>query len=99
VALLIKADGTEEQITPAGDNGRLTYDQIRKLIGGGYVEHVQTDPDKAQGNGHVYLDEEGKLKGFPHNAKATKMSVYTQPGDVLVGDVLFCTTAEDMSDG
>jgi len=98
MALLIKADGTEETIIPAGDNGHLTYDQIRKAIGGGYVEHVETDPEQAQGFRHIYMDEEGKLKSFPLNEKATMMSAYTMPGDMLVGDVLFCTDEENMGD-
>lgn len=98
MALLIKADGTEETIVPAGDNGRLTYDQIREAIGGGYVEHVETDPERAQGFSHIWLDEEGKMKGFPLNEKATLLSFYTMPGDMLVGDVLFCTDEENMSD-
>lgn len=96
MALLIKADGTEETILPAGDDGHLTYDQIRKAIGGGYVEHVETDPDQAKGFRHIYMDEEGKLKRFPVNERATELSVWTAPGDMLVGDVIFCTDEEDM---
>jgi hypothetical protein len=98
MALLIKADGTEETIVPAGDNGRVTYDQVRELIGGGYVEHVDTDPARARGFSHIWLDEEGKMKRFPLNEEATRLSVYTMPGDMLVGDVLFCTDEENMGD-
>ena len=97
MAYLVKADGTTEIIEGEGDDGHLTYDQIRKLIGGGYVEHVETDPKQAMGCRHIYLDEEGKLKNFPPNVKATEMSVFTQAGDTLVGDVVFCTDDEDMS--
>lgn len=96
MALLIKADGTEETILPAGDDGHLTYDQIRKAIGGGWVEHVETDPARSKGFCHIYLDEEGKLKRLPINERATEMSAWTAAGDMLVGDVLFCTNEEDM---
>lgn len=95
MALLIKSDGSRETIRGERD-GKLTYEQIRKAIGGGYVEHVETDPAQAEGYTHVYLDEEGKLKSFPPNPEATKLSVFTMPNDTLVGDVLFCTDAENM---
>lgn len=96
MALLIKANGTVQEVKPAGEDGRLTYDQIRECIGGGWIEHVETDPERARGNSHVYCDEEGKLKNLPENMVATLMSAYTMPGDVLCGDVLFCTAEEDM---
>jgi len=96
MALLIKADGTEIAVVPEGEGRRLTYAQVREAIGGGYVEAVATDPAKADGYSHIYLDEEGKLKRLPANAKATAMSNYTMPGDVLCGDVLFCTSEEDL---
>lgn len=94
MALLIKADGTKEIIIPTGPNGELTYDEIRKAIGGGWVEHIEVDPDVAEGCSHAYMDEEGKIKRLPANRKATEMSTYTMAGDVLCGDVLFCTDAE-----
>ena len=95
MALLIKPDGSHEELTPAGKNGRLTYDQIRAAIGGGYVQHIETDPE-ATGYAHMYMDEEGKLKKFPPNWEATKLSTYTMPHDVLVGNVVVCNDAEDM---
>ena len=96
MALLIKADGTEETIVPAGDDGHLTYDQIRAAIGGGWVEHIGVAPAVAHGNQHAYMDEEGKFKQFPPNEEATRLSTYTMSDDTLVGDVLFCTDEEDM---
>lgn len=96
MALLVKADGTEEGVTPDGEDGHLTYDQVRALIGGGYVQHLAIDPEVANGCAHAYMDEEGKLKQFSLNKKATELSTYTMPGDTLCGDVLFCHDAEDM---
>jgi len=95
MALLIKSDGTREEITGAGPDGSIAWDQIKKAIGGGYVEHVVTDPDRAEGYSHIWLDEEGKNKGFPRNAAATALSVYTAWDDILSGDVLFCTEEEE----
>jgi hypothetical protein len=97
MALLVKANGIHEEIKGEGPDGHLTYKQVRSLVGGGLVEHVETDPKKAQGYSHIYLDEEGKLKGFQPNLPATLMSAFTRPSDVLVGDVVFCTDEEDMS--
>lgn len=98
MALLIKADGTRQEITPAGENGKLTYDQIVGLVtpDKGFIERITTDPKSAEGNSIVYLDEEGKLKQLPFNPKATEMSTYTAALDFLCGDVLFCTENEDM---
>lgn len=96
MALIVKADGSREELKGAGEGGRVTYEQIRAAIGGGYVEHVDTKPEKAEGHSHIYMDEEGKYKDFPINVEATTMSAFTQPGDFLVGDVVFCTDAEDM---
>lgn len=99
MALLIKADGTEEQITPAGEDGHVTYDQVQSLVttgDNGLVQHIILDPKEARGFRHAWMDEEGKLKKLPMNKKATKMSTYTLPDDTLCGDILFCTDEEDM---
>lgn len=97
MAKLIKADGTTVDITPAGDDGHLTYDQIREAIGGGYLEHVAVDPAVTGGFSSAWLDEEGKMKALPYNENATVMSTYTSPMDMLCGDVLFCTAEEDLT--
>lgn len=95
MALLIKPDGSHEELTPAGEDDRLTYDQIRAAIGGGYVQHIETDAEST-GYAHMYMDEEGKLKGMEPNWEATKLSVFTAPHDILVGNVVVCNDAEDM---
>ena len=89
MALLIKADGTRVEIKGEKKNGALTWEQVTSAIGGGYVQMVACDPKITGGYNRYYCDEEGKLKLFPPNLEATKLSTYTMPGDVLVGDILF----------
>lgn len=52
---------------------------------GGYIETV-TLADKTV----MIVDEEGRLKGKPHNAKASAISSLD-----IVGDALVCGVAED----
>lgn len=90
MGLLIKADGTRTEIIGAKENGALSYEQLKQAVGGGFIEAVQCDPAATGGYDHFYCDEEGKLKGFPPNREATKLSTYTMLDDVVVGDVIFC---------
>jgi hypothetical protein len=79
--LLIRADGTEREV-----DGHLTLEALQHLVGG-YVQHVQL-PDGR----HIFVDEDGKMKRKPLNAKATALFY---PGwDHIVGDVLVLTEAE-----
>lgn len=92
MAMLIKTDGTCHEVIGEKKRGLLSYKQIRDAIGGGYIELVSCDPEVTGGYNHYYCDEEGKLKGLPPNLAATKLSTYTAPDDIVVGDVLFCKT-------
>ncbi|MAG67107.1 MAG: hypothetical protein CMK74_14795 [Pseudomonadales bacterium] len=94
MALLVKVDGTRETVEGEGDNGKLTYDQLKKAIGGGYLELVSCDPAMTEGHVAFYCDEEGKLKHFLPNEKATMWSTYTAPNDVVCGDVIFLKPEE-----
>jgi len=94
MALLIKADGAQEEVNGEASDGSLTYEQLRKAIGGGYIEIVACDPEVTKGYTNLVCDEEGKLKSFPINDKATKLSTYTAPTDLICGDVLFCKDGE-----
>ncbi|MHC4621181.1 MAG: DUF3846 domain-containing protein [Planctomycetota bacterium] len=98
MALLVKADGTREEVAGAGPDGRVTWEQIKEAIGGGMVEHIDTDPAKAEGYAHMWFDEEGKMKSFPENPEATKLSAWTAACDVLVGDVLLCTEEDNLGE-
>lgn len=92
MALIIKVDGTRQEVKGTKENGALTYEQLKDAIGGGFIQAVGCDPKVTGGYDHYYCDEEGKLKNFPFNHEATKLSTYTMPDDVLVGDVIFCKT-------
>jgi hypothetical protein len=92
MALIIKVDGTRVEVQGTKPNGALTYEQLKEAVGGGYIQAVACDPAVTGGYDHLYCDEEGKLKDFPINREATKLSTYTMPDDVLVGDIIFCKT-------
>lgn len=85
--VILKADGTES-ITERDDP--LSLAEAQELVGG-YVERVPLFL-KFRGEPCVALcDEEGKLKHYPLNKKATQewyKSIGTTAGDVLVGDIV-----------
>ena len=80
---IIRVDGTREEYLPA-DGKHYTLEEMKKAIGGGYIQIVQTKDRRL-----MVLDEEGKLKGLPVNPVATGLYVYGAQ-DPIVGDVLVC---------
>jgi|10_taG_2_1085330.scaffolds.fasta_scaffold00018_78 hypothetical protein len=94
MALLIKVDGTQEEVNGKNDDGSFILDQLKGAIGGGYIEVVACDPKVTGGYSCFVCDEEGKLKQFPANERATELSTYTSAFDVVCGDVLFCKEEE-----
>jgi len=94
MALLIKVDGTQEEVNGKNDDGSFTLDQLKDAIGGGYIEVVACDPEVTGGYSCFVCDEEGKFKQFKINEEATKLSTYTSAFDVVCGNVLFCKEAE-----
>ena len=81
--LIIHVDGAQEEYS-AADGKHYTLDELKKAIGGGYIEIVKTRDGRI-----MVLDEEGKLKGFPINRVATALYLYGAQ-DPIVGDVLVC---------
>lgn len=94
MALLIRVNGTQEEVNGEAPDGSLTYEQLRKAIGGGYIEVVACDPQVTGGYTNLVCDEEGKLKYLSINKEATKLSTLTSPTDLICGDVLFCRDGE-----
>ena len=89
MALLVKANGTTEEITIPKENS-LKFMQEKV---GGWIQIFSTCP-ATQKTGYVGIvcDEEGKLKNYPLNPQATDM--YGNPNDVIVGDAIFFKDGE-----
>lgn len=86
MAKIIKTDGTEEILND------LSLESMQKAVGG-YIEVVSFPQSKFL----FVCDEEGKLKGYPFNAKATELAhsaMALSPDDVLVGDVIVAQKGE-----
>ena len=89
MAVVINPDGTATQIIPRDRSRGFTMEEIKKAIGGGWIELVrlaplaammQITPDadkiiKQHPHAWIYLiiDEEGKLKNLPRNRVATML--------------------------
>tara|TARA_R100000687_G_C6393261_1_gene138311 strand:+ start:4 stop:261 length:258 start_codon:yes stop_codon:yes gene_type:complete len=82
MALLMKANGTEETIHPQ-DGSAFTLEELHRLVGG-YIERVPTHLPK-----DFIVNEEGRLKGLPANQKATMVV-----GQSVVGDMVILTGKE-----
>jgi len=92
MARLIKTDGTEEIVLPAGP--KWTFKELQKHVGG-YIEYMPS-----VGKLRMIMDEDGRMKGKPVNAKATKIVTECLTGralryqPVIVGDVLILDQGE-----
>jgi len=84
MAKILRANGDREDIEPMGENGKLTLEQLQKVVGG-WVEVVVV-PDC---HNLLIVDEDGKLKNLPVNVTASKVAQ-----TVIVGDVVLCSIVE-----
>jgi hypothetical protein len=78
-AIVITPEGVETVVTPKNGTD-FSLKECQASVGG-YIETVPTWDGRL-----MILNEEGKLKGLPRNAKATALFRY----DVIVGPVLVC---------
>jgi hypothetical protein len=86
MAILIKADGTVEEIKiPKQDQLKFLQDTV-----GGYIQMVSIP--KHKGHTGMIINEEGKLMSLPHNAKATML--YNNPYDSIVGNAILFKNKE-----
>lgn len=86
MAKLIKVDGTSETLKD------LSLESMQKAVGG-YIELVRSP----QSVYNFICDEDGKLKGYPINAKATHIAHEDKAlslNDVLVGNVIVAKKGE-----
>ena len=85
--LIIRADGTWEEMLPA-DGQHYTLEELKSVVGGGYIEIVHLPDGRL-----MVLDEQGKLNKLPFNVEATDLftlgKVVTVSDDIA-GDVLVC---------
>lgn len=84
MAQLIKTDGTSETLDD------LSLESMQNAVGG-YIELVQSSEYD------FICDEEGKLKGYSINAKATHLAHKANAlpiNDVLVGNVIIAKKGE-----
>jgi len=105
MAYLIKADNSKIiEIVGEGPKKTLTLEQMQKAVGG-YVETIpfkvpkglkDTELKKTKlPNGIMILDEEGKLKNYLENERATNLTRgIVADDDKIMGDVLICSNEE-----
>ena len=82
MALLLKTDGTTQQVTPTS-GATFTLQELQGFVGG-YIETVRIPI------GILIVNEEGKLMGLAPNPAATGALRAAGMGyDRILGDVLF----------
>lgn len=90
MATLVKATGEVTRVHPK-DGAVFSLEELQGFVGG-YIEMVYLN------NGYLAIcDEEGKLKGYDINWRATmtaKEMGWIVNDDVLVGNVLFSNITE-----
>jgi hypothetical protein len=88
MGILIKPDGSKEQIEPASGK-YFTLEEMQGYVGG-YIEKIY---DRS---GRIIIgNEEGKLHNLPVNSVATNMwAPVNESFDVLVGNILFLNPEE-----
>lgn len=79
MATLIKTDGTITEVKPANGN-KFTLKEQQDYVHG-YIEYHHSHKDASI---TVVMDEEGLLKGYQPNPKASEMIGYSVVGDVLL---------------
>ena len=86
----IKADGTEETVTPR--NGiKFKLDELQEMVGG-WIEYVSLPSIRK----NLIINEEGKLISLPMNRTASILwEAEYGPTDIIVGDALLVDFDEE----
>ena len=87
MAMMLRVEGTQVPIAPAGPHWKL--EELQALVGG-YIEVVGTVDGR-----FLVIDEEGKLKKKPLNIQATRLYVFGRH-DPIVGTALLFDTKQEM---
>lgn len=85
MAVLIKVDGTKEQLTPK-DDGTVSLELLQSSIGG-WIEQIKVPFTQ---NSVLIVDEEGRLKNKQLNQNASVL--VRKP---IVGDAVLCCCKGD----
>lgn len=78
MALILRANGKREDITPLGENGALTLEQMQEVVG--YVQAVKVP----YSHNILLVDEEGRLNGKPVNQQASILARQPIVGDSII---------------
>lgn len=85
MALLLKQDGTAEQVQPAKGK-RFSLPELQAFVGG-YIEHIRVNHPSGK---HMLVNEEGLLTPKCQlNEAGSEVA-----GRAIVGDVLICNDVE-----
>lgn len=88
MAYIIKTNGEVVEVQPKNGTD-FQLDELQAIVGG-YIEVVSLHDGRL-----IVCDEEGKLKGYDRNHKATELFRLTLlTTDFLVGDILVCDEEE-----
>ena len=89
MAILYKADGKQETVTPANSK-KFTLKEMQGYVGGD-IQMIQVPME-----GRLIMNEEGRLKGLSLNEEGTRLGRLAgiAPDSFVVGDVLFCDNDE-----
>jgi hypothetical protein len=86
MAKLFKVNGTIETVEPENKTD-FQLAELQKIVGG-LIEVVPVFGDK-----YIVVDEEGRMKNYKHNVKASILTHGEVNGDI-VGDMLLCKRSE-----
>ncbi len=87
MARLIRADGTEQKISPANGQ-KFTLEELQEFVGG-LIQIVKT-----RYNDVMIINEEGKLLGLNENRLATVLYTSAKSDDYIVGDAVIVEAHE-----
>lgn len=87
MAKIYRTNGDVETVEPKNGTD-FKLDELSSIVGG-YIEVLYLDDKEI-----LVCDEEGKLKGYPLNVRATDIVRSCGISDYIVGDVLICKTGE-----
>jgi hypothetical protein len=82
MARVYTPEGEIIPLNPLEGQKTLSLEQLQGAVGG-YIEIVES----SDGQYLLVIDEEGKLKGYPPNHRATELFYFPQY-DILVGNVV-----------